>query len=246
MFCNEESETWGVLVCEVTSSIRSGVSPSSELFRFSPYNANCTDESEGWDFGKGEAIFMSLWGVSHVFRPLFFSLRFPSWATLSSGASQVFRVFITTVTVSELVPEGAPLPSRETTLASSVASSETKSADRPKFFSCSDLSSASVCTPLAIRDTKLGDATETVKGPFSPPYPGEGSSWATWPGCEDARGIWVLVSWVPDLWASCSVKLSNRACSWARNWTRAVSSSVRRIRHCARNSLYSTSRVSSS
>ena len=233
MSCNEESATWGVLAWRATSSTPNpGVCSSSGLFRFSPYIANCTEESDGWDFGKGEAILTSPSSTSHVFLPLPFSLIIPSWATLSAGLSQVFLVLLSGTFVSEVTFTAWSCSPLSCETASSAAA-ETESSDRLKSVCCSDLSSASVCTPLAISDIKLGFGAWGVTADLSPP----GFSSKSSPRCADTTGVWVPLAWGCVSWTTCSLKLSNRACSCARNWTLAVSSSLRLMRHWARNSL---------
>lgn len=138
----------------------------------------------------------------------------------------------------ELVFEGVLLFLCEIIFVFLVVFFEIKFVDWFKFFSCLDLSSVFVCILLVIRDIKFGDVIEIVEGLFFFLYFGEGFLWVIWLGCEDVRGIWVLVFWVLDFWVSCFVKLFNCVCFWVRNWIWVVFSFVCWICYCVWNFLY--------
>ena len=189
--------------------------------------ANCMEESEGWLLGREDAIFTSpSGGAFQVFLPEPASVIFPSSTTLSAGLSQVLLTLFSEADSSECDPAS---------LSNCVLS--------PKFV-CPALTKASVFTPLAISDTRLGlgaesgvEALSSLETDFSSNRFSRRSSLSS---------VISLEVWVPDACVICSCKLSNRACSCTKNWALAGSSNRRRMCHWARNSLYSTSRLSSS
>ena len=253
MLCNEESDACGVLVFKV-SLLWPDVSASSPLFVLSLYIANCIEESEGCDVGRGEPILISPSGVSHVFLPLASSLSFPSSVALSAGLSHVLLPLLSIVLASELnspacrcesssfklSDEISVLPSLGSLMLSALTVESDKSAVFP---CCSALNKASVFTPLAISDIKLWLGTDTVVDTLET---AKGLSPSSLPDCAVVTSFASTGVWATGLCVIWSLRLSNRACSWARNWALVESSSLRRMSHWARNSLYSISRVSSS